>query len=301
VEALRAPGAAAPEPSELEASLVRALGYLRRAGDPHALRHAEALLGLRPVREVEDALAARATDAAADPRLAAELFRELAELRALRGPAAGRLARALEATQDADGAWRSPLAPADPDPALPPFLAGAADPIHLTALIAGSLALAGVASEAALEGADAWIALRWRPELAQSGSWHGLSALFHFFASAEHELADEAFQWCGRELERAFRTRAIGAAAVGQVFVLCAARALPGARLAAAEVARAVLDEQAADGGWPAPAIGDGAENAEPGVPSGPSDARWTAHAIAALIQLSGLRPASFARALAGA
>lgn len=296
MHALRAPGAAAPEPSELEASLVRALGFLRRAGNARALRHAEALVGLRPARELEAALAARVAEAAADPCLAAELFRELAELHALRGPTAGLLARALETTQHPDGSWRSARAPADPDPALPPFLARDADPIHLTALIAGSLALSGGASDATLEAASAWLAARWRPELAQSGSWHGLSALFHFFASGEQELADVAFQWCGRELERGFRERTIGAAAVGQVFVLCAARALPGARLAASEVARAILEEQAADGGWPAPEPASA-----PHAPDAPSDPRWTAHAIAALLELAPLRPASLARALAGA
>ena len=58
------------------------------------------------------------------------------------------------------------------------------------------------------------------------------------------DVADEALQWCGRELERGFRIGAFDAVRVARVFVLCDAPALPGARLAAAEVREALLRAQ---------------------------------------------------------
>ena len=71
---------------------------------------------------------------------------------------------------------------------------------------------------------------------------------------AELDVADEALQWCGRELERGFRTGAFSPVAVGSVFARCDASALPGARLRADEVARALLAAQREDGSFP----GDG-------------------------------------------
>jgi hypothetical protein len=64
-------------------------------------------------------------------------------------------------------------------------------------------------------------------------------------------VADEALQWCGRELERGFLNGAFGAVAVARVFGRCDALALPGARLRADEVARALLAAQREDGGFP--------------------------------------------------
>jgi len=293
VDAVRAPGVAAPSRSELEPAFARALHFLRDAGDASALRHAEASLGLRPVREVEEALEAEVPEAAGDARCAAALFQRLASLRALRGRTAARLAHAVEALQRPDGAFRAPgdADDAPEDPALPPFLRAGSDPVFLTAMLGGCLALSGAASPASVKAAGAWLGERWSPDRVQGGSWHGIASLFHFFASGDHELSDEAMQWCGRELERGFRTRAFGGVETGEVFVLCAATALPGARLAAGEVARAVVEEQGADGGWRphgarAPGAGDPAE---------------TARAIAVLLHLAGVRPGSLAPALAAA
>ena len=63
-------------------------------------------------------------------------------------------------------------------------------------------------------------------------------------------MADEALQWCGRELERGFRTGSIDAVRTARVFALCDAAALPGARLRADEVAAALLREQDSDGAF---------------------------------------------------
>ena len=87
----------------------------------------------------------------------------------------------------------------------------------------------------------------------QSGSWHAISAYAHFFSNFPHDLSDAVLQWCGRELERAFRSGAFDAARASRVFTLCEAHALPGARLDAKELVPALLRAQSTDGGWPAP------------------------------------------------
>lgn len=287
--ALRAPGAPVPGASELEAALAGALGFLRSSGDLAALREAEASLGLRSLREAEAELEAGLPAAAQDAHCAATLFRRLAWLRALRGRTAACLAAAVEKLQRTDGAWCAPgddAGPALHASALPPFLRGERDPVFLTAMLAGCLALTGNASAAAVAAAGAWLGERWSPDLVQGGSWPGIASLFHFFASGDHELGDEVLQWCGRELERGFRTRALGAVETGEVFLLCAATALPGARLGAGEVARALLEEQGDDGGW---------RPHEAKSPAGASDPAETVRAIAVLAHLAPVRPGALA------
>jgi len=79
-------------------------------------------------------------------------------------------------------------------------------------------------------------------------------------------------QWCGRELERAYRVGAFGPARAARVFTLCGAHALPGAKLAAPELVSALLQTQSADGGWPAPT-----------TPLRVSDTLWAALALVQL------------------
>jgi hypothetical protein len=86
------------------------------------------------------------------------------------------------------------------------------------------------------------------------------------------ELADEVLQWCGRELERGFRTHAFAPVAVARVFLRARARALPGASIDASEVVATLLAAQEPDGAWPA----------EPGTPRGVA----TLEAVEALLRL---------------
>ena len=91
----------------------------------------------------------------------------------------------------------------------------------------------------------------------QSGSYPAIAGYLHAFATvpAEVDEADAALQWCGRELERGYRIGAFGAAPRSATcFVRCDAIAVPGTRIQAAEIARALLLEQRPDGGFGPPA-----------------------------------------------
>jgi hypothetical protein len=104
-------------------------------------------------------------------------------------------------------------------------------------------------------------------------AWGVLVAYAHCFANTSHEEGDPILQWCGRELERGFRTRLFDAVRAARVLVLCDAGAIPGARFAAGELVAGVLAEQQADGGWLDPAD--------------PAPAARVAHSLLALSALS--------------
>ena len=87
------------------------------------------------------------------------------------------------------------------------------------------------AALAALRAAGGYLAVHWSPELVQGGSWHAICGYAHFFSNVPHEISDAVLQWCGRELERAFRIGAFDAVRAARIFTLCDAHALPGAKL----------------------------------------------------------------------
>ena len=126
----------------------------------------------------------------------------------------------------------------------------AAARLFATGMLGGFLGRTRVVRPAVLAGAGAFLTGLWSPERVEEGRWSALCAFAHFFTNVHHELADEALQWCGRELERGFRSRRFDALATLRVLVYCDAAALPGARFDAAELLEALLAEQAADGGF---------------------------------------------------
>lgn len=149
----------------------------------------------------------------------------------------------LIARQGADGGWG-----AAED--------SAAARIARTGEAGGLLAKSPFARPAVLRAAERFLAERWSVEALRAGGCAAILAHVHLlaaFPAAESEIADEALQWCGRELERGFRSGAFSAVEVAQVFCRARARALPGARIEAAELAAAIATAQQPDGGWPAP------------------------------------------------
>jgi len=178
----------------------------------------------------------------ADPRGALRALAVLDALRVRRGRAVERAAAVLAAAQQPDGSWR---------------LGDEADEaaaIATTAAVAGLLAKTPCVRLTVLDAAAAWLAARWGPERAQGGDVRLIGGYAGFFANFDHELSDPALQWCGRELERGFRSGALDALAVARVFAFCDARGLPGAQLDASEVVLSLLASQGADGGF-APAL----------------------------------------------
>jgi len=178
------------------------------------------------------------------------------------------------ARQGADGGWG---APED----------SAAARVARTGEAGGLLAKSPFARPAVLRAAERFLAERWSVEALRAGGCAAILAYVHLlaaFPAAESEIADEALQWCGRELERGFRSGAFSAVEVAQVFCRARARALPGARMEAAELAAAIAAAQQADGGWPAPGAAPQPAGA---LPAGAARLDATLLAVEALLRLA--------------
>ncbi len=150
----------------------------------------------------------------------------------------------LSAAQRGDGSWSLGGGAGDGD------AGDEAVRVVTTAHVAGHLAKTPCARPQVLRAAGAFLAAHWSPDRVQGGDPHAIAGLAQWYANTDDELSDAALQWCGRELERGFRTGAIGALASARVFALCDARALPGARLTAGEVVLSLAAEQSPDGGF---------------------------------------------------
>ena len=155
----------------------------------------------------------------------------------LASPLARALCTDLAATQHEDGAWR--LRGASTDEAL-----------RSTGMIAGCLARSPFARPETLDAAGDYLARYWDPDRVSNGRLADLRAYAFFFANAGHERGDEVLQWCGRELERGFRTQTFDSIATLRVLIDCDAHSLPGARFEPGELLVALLTEQARDGSF---------------------------------------------------
>lgn len=268
------------------AALFAAATFLEREGGAAERRELAVLLGERAPSAFAALVAAEQEEdgrvrplaagpgAPAEPGVAstAHALERLAGVGALDTAPAEAAARALRAAQAGDGLWAAGEA-APPEAKL-----------ATTGLLAGLLARTPGASPAAVRRAAMALGAGWRVPLVQGGTPEALEAIAGYLGAlsnlAEDALPDEVLQWCGRELERGFRTGAFPPAEVARVFALADAAALPGARLGAAEVAEALRREQAGDGGFP-----DAPPRPARGAPGGRAEA--TRRAAAALAQLA--------------
>lgn len=254
---LEAHAAGPPSAEAVRASFARARDFVARHGGALARLRLEVTLAERPPGVWIAALAARQRD---DGALAAgegatqegvastmAIVSELGTLRLLDEEVARRAVGFLCAAQQPDGGW-SPDAPARQGAAL----LRDADSLRVafSARVAGALARARHAPPRVLDAAARFLARGFAPERLEGGDWDALAGFAQFYASCPDEMADAALQWCGRELERGFRSGRLGALDTARVLVLCDARALPGARLGATQIVTALLAEQREDGGW---------------------------------------------------
>lgn len=256
-------------------ALEAAYGFLKRHADMDAwaLLRAEVLCGARPIADLDAALAAVQRPDGGFPRLtlvsggglgfppmpsmpppettvsvadreageivgAFEALSIAADARALHAAWVEPAVRFLEQRQQSDGAYR-------------PFgESSLADDVFWTGMIAGLLGRLPVARPEGLEAAGGWLAERFTPEAVEHDGYPALCAYAHFFTNVAHDLSDAALQWCGRALEKGFRSRHLDAVSTLRVLLLCDAQAMPGATFDVGELLARVLEEQAGDGGY---------------------------------------------------
>jgi hypothetical protein len=180
-----------------------------------------------------------------------------ADARVLHGNWIDGAARALERLQSPDGAFRigaerigaerigsDRVGPGD-----------GAD-VFFTGMIAGMLGRTPASRPETLERAGLFLAERFTPDAVEHDGYPALMAYSLFFTNVGHEIADEALQWCGRALEKGFRSRRLDAVATMRILLACDAQAMPGATFDVVELLERVLGEQARDGGFAELALG---------------------------------------------
>ena len=260
--------------SGLDAVYARAGGFIAIEGAELDRVHLETLLRERDAQGILDGLAAHQDPAGGIRGWRREDTDELlpTTLRALGfldglglldHPVPEAAVGFLVAGQAADGGWN----PAEDDE----------ERILATGAVAGFLAKSPHARPSVLRRAEAFLLERWTIERVQGPTYAPILAYTHLLAAfnsdSSLDAGDEALQWCGRELERGFRTRAFDPVSVARVFCRARARALPGAQLDPPELVTALVTAQDEDGGWTA----------------GPDDSRVdaTLEAVEALQRLS--------------
>jgi len=210
---------------------LRAAAYVEAHGDPLARARADALVGRGSASDVVALLAPTS-----DPAPLREALAICDDLRALGDPRVRDWAEALARDQSDDGGFAAALAPEARR--------------FETGMIAGLLARTRYARPQVLPAAAEFLAAQWSPDLVQGGSWRMISAFASCFANVDHEASDAILQWCGRELGRAFVTRAFDAVRTARVLVSCDAHGLPGSQLAREDLVIALVTEQRADGSF---------------------------------------------------
>ena len=223
----------------------RAQAYVDSHGDTLDRARAAALAGTGQKGAVLEHLAPQQRDdgavAAAGGSGVAETLFALSvvdDLRSMEAPLVERMCFFLASAQQPDGSWSA----VDGD--------SVDTCLYVTGMLAGHLAKTRWVRPQLLTAAGDFLAQHWSPDRVQGGNWRGIAAHAHCFANIPHDFGDEVLQWCGRELERGFRSKHWGAVQTARVLVHCDAHAIPGAQLAAAELLKAIEAEQEGDGGW---------------------------------------------------
>ncbi len=157
----------------------------------------------------------------------------------LHGAWVERAVRALEARQSADGAFRVGASPAS-----------VTGDVFFTGMVAGMLGRTPVSRPGTLERAGEFLLDHFSPERVEAEDPAALMAYALYFTNVGHERSDELLQWCGRALEKGFRSRRHDAVATLRILLACDAQAMPGATFDVVELLDRVLVEQAGDGGF---------------------------------------------------
>ena len=230
----RSASSLAPAAGQVARSVARAAEFVADRGEAGQRRLSAVLAGGAPPSTVVIALSEEPEPRGAVASVA--VLSTLADIGALRAPLVEAVVARLTREQDADG-----------------FIAASGsedDRIFATGMLGGLLARTPFARPATLQRAGDALAVRFSPDRVQGFAWPAIAAYAHFFANVLHDASDSILQWCGRELERGFRTGHFDAVRTARVLLHCDAGGLPGAALKTPELLSALLAEQQGDGGW---------------------------------------------------
>lgn len=231
----------------MQQALQRAVRFLDAHGTALDRTRLAALLGqgAEPAREALEALQCEDGSFPRLPEAAtgaltcttAAALEVLAELRVRRARSVERAVAFLAESQSPDGSWGD----------------GAAEVrLASTGRVGGALGRTVYARPEVLASAGDFLGRHFAPERVEGGEWDALAGVAAFFTNVEHERGDDVLQWCGRALEKGFRSHAFSAVRAARVLTLCDAGGLPGASVEPAELVMGILAEQVGDGGWPA-------------------------------------------------
>ncbi|MDJ0788843.1 MAG: hypothetical protein QNK05_18695 [Myxococcota bacterium] len=225
----------------------RARGFVEAHAGAQEQAMARALCGLATAVEVAASIEAElepdgglpGPDPEARLEATTRALRCIDQLGLLAHPVVESMARFLVAAQHDDGSFGA--------------AADAQARVWLTAAVGAALSRVPSVRLSVLRAAEGFAMGQWDVEKVQGGGDAAratILATFELLAAMPSELSDEALQWCGRELERGFRTGAFSALEAARVFVRCGADALPGTRLGAADVMPPLLASQLEDGSF---------------------------------------------------
>jgi hypothetical protein len=214
----------------------RSVAFIEAAGDELARCRARALVGDQPVTDVMERLADFGTAPGIGQLLAIlSIFDDLGCRDVSPVESA---CESLRCIQGRDGSWCESADAAEDER------------IFSTGMIAGYLAKTPFVRKSLLDSAAEHLASLWEPDRVKGSAWRVTAAYFHCFSLVQHDRADAILQWCGRELERGYRTKLYDVVQTARVFTLCKAHALPGSQLARAELVERLVEEQSDDGSY---------------------------------------------------
>lgn len=232
----------------MQRALERAARFLDAHGSALDRARVAALFGrgAEPAREAVEALQREDGSFASLPErapgtstgTATSALEVLVELRVRRARSVERAVAFLAQHQSPDGSWGE---------------GEAEGRLASTGRVGAALGRTVYARPEMLAAAGDFLGRHFAPERVEGGEWDALAGVAAFFTNVEHDRGDDVLQWCGRALEKGFRSHAFSAARTARVLTLCDAGGLPGASLDPAELVMGILAEQLGDGGWPAP------------------------------------------------
>ena len=257
-------------------ALEKGLGFVSTHGGAMALLRAHVLLGAEPVEVLTAAIGEYQTDrggflslglseggavafsetfaeAGVSPEVSGtiEALSALSDLGELHTPCVEAATVFLADEQADDGGWGDPALPAD-------------SRLFVTGMLTGLLGRTRVVRPVVLTRAANFMDSLWSRDRIADRAWPALTAFAVFFSSVDHDQADGALQWIGRELETGYRRRVYDAATTLRTLLHCQALGLPGASIEAPALLDDLLNEQGADGGFAEFTQGDDRARVEP-------------------------------------